>query len=36
VIIGEVFAKTTRATPPAVIANCQRRYRAYDLATKEE
>jgi phage-related protein len=30
VIIGDVFAKTTRTTPAAVIANCKRRFRAYD------
>ena len=32
IIIAEVFAKTTRATPPEVIENSQRRLRAYDNA----
>jgi phage-related protein len=35
VIIGEVFAKTTRTTPAAVIANCKRRFRAYDEALED-
>jgi phage-related protein len=35
VIIGEVFAKTTRATPPSDIANCKRRFRAYDEALED-
>ena len=29
-IVAEVFAKKTRATPKAVIAACQQRWRAYD------
>jgi phage-related protein len=36
VLIGEVFAKTTRTTPAAVIANCKRRFRAYDEAREDE
>lgn len=32
IVIAEVFAKTTRATPPEVITNSQRRLRAYDAA----
>ena len=35
VVIGEVFAKKTPQTPPAVIAACKKRFRAYDDATKE-
>jgi phage-related protein len=35
VIIGDVFAKTTRTTPAAVIANCKRRFRAYDKALED-
>ncbi|MGH9565669.1 MAG: type II toxin-antitoxin system RelE/ParE family toxin, partial [Candidatus Angelobacter sp.] len=30
VLILQVFRKTTRATPLAVITNCKRRLRAYD------
>ena len=32
IVIGEVFAKTTRATPKDVIAICKRRFRKYDEA----
>ena len=32
IVIAEVFAKTTRTTPPEVITNSQRRLRAYDAA----
>jgi phage-related protein len=35
VIIGDVFAKTTRTTPAAVIANCKRRFRSYDEALED-
>jgi phage-related protein len=35
VIIGDVFAKTTRTTPASVIANCKRRFRAYDEALED-
>jgi hypothetical protein len=35
VLIGDVFAKTTRATPAAVITNCKRRFQAYDEALEE-
>jgi phage-related protein len=35
VIIGDVFAKTTRTTPAVVIANCKRRFRAYDEALED-
>jgi phage-related protein len=34
IVITDVFPKTTRATPKRVIAECQRRLRAYDAATK--
>jgi len=34
IVIGEVFAKKTRATPKDVIATCQRRFREYDDACK--
>jgi phage-related protein len=33
VVIAEVFAKTTRATPSRVIKNCKRRLRDYDALT---
>jgi hypothetical protein len=33
IVIADVFAKTTRATPKRVIADSQRRLRAYDAAT---
>jgi len=33
VVVVEVFGKKTRTTPEAVIANCQRRLRMYDVAT---
>jgi phage-related protein len=35
VIITDVFAKKTRATPRHVIENCKRRLRDYDELTKE-
>lgn len=35
IVIAEVFAKKTRATPPAIIATCQRRLRLYDQAAGE-
>jgi len=35
VIIAEVFAKKTRATPQLVIDVCKRRLRQYDEAAKE-
>lgn len=34
IVIAEVFAKKTRATPPAVIEICQRRLRLYDEAAR--
>jgi phage-related protein len=34
ILILEVFAKTGRRTPAAVIANCRRRLRRYDEATE--
>jgi len=34
VVIAEVFAKTTQATPAAAIKNGQRRLRAYDDLVK--
>jgi phage-related protein len=30
IVIADVFAKKTQATPAAVIRNCQRRLAAYD------
>ncbi|MGB9180653.1 MAG: type II toxin-antitoxin system RelE/ParE family toxin [Pyrinomonadaceae bacterium] len=30
IVILEVFNKTTRTTPPEVVANCQRHLRLYD------
>jgi phage-related protein len=30
IVIADVFAKKTRATPQQVIETCQRRLRAYD------
>ncbi len=30
IIIADVFAKTTRATPQSVVATCQKRLRFYD------
>jgi phage-related protein len=30
ILIGEVFAKKTQRTPPAVITACKRRFRLYD------
>lgn len=35
IVIVDVFAKTTRATPKRVIEDCQRRLRAYDAVAKE-
>ena len=35
VIIADVFAKKTTATPQQVIEVCKRRLRDYDMATKE-
>ena len=32
VIIGEVFAKKTRATPKSVIDKCKKRFKRYDEA----
>ena len=32
VVIGEVFAKKTQATPAAVLNTCRRRFREYDDA----
>jgi phage-related protein len=36
VLILEVFAKKTPATPPGVIKRCQRRLHQYDQDSKEE
>ena len=36
IIIAEVFAKRTQATPKAVIAACQRRLRSYDSVAGEK
>jgi phage-related protein len=35
IVIGAVFAKKTAQTPGPVIDACQRRFRAYDEATRE-
>ena len=34
IVILEVFAKKTRATPKAVIATCRKRLKEYDSAAK--
>jgi len=34
VLVAEVFAKKTQATPKEVIAICKKRYRQYDAVTK--
>ena len=34
VLVSEVFAKKTAATPKAVIETCKRRFARYDAATK--
>jgi phage-related protein len=34
IVIAEVFAKTTRVTPQAIIRLCRRRLREYDDACK--
>ena len=36
VVITEVFQKTTQQTPVRVIADCKRRLRLYDHATRED
>ena len=36
VVVVEVFAKKTAATPRRVIASCRRRLRAYDVAADNE
>ena len=35
IVILEVFAKKTRATPMTVIENCQKRLKEYDHASKQ-
>lgn len=35
IVIVDVFAKTSGATPKRVIENCKRRLRAYDATTEE-
>ena len=35
IVIGDVFAKTTRTTPRDVIDRCQRRLAAYDRTARE-
>jgi phage-related protein len=35
IVIIDVFAKTTRATPKRVIEDCRRRLRVYDAAAEE-
>ena len=34
VLIADVFAKKTQATPKSVIALCKKRFAAYDKVTK--
>ena len=36
IVIMEVFAKKTQATPQHIITTCQRRLRQYDAASAEE
>lgn len=36
IVIGEVFAKKSRTTPRSIIEACQRRFRAYDQASRGE
>jgi phage-related protein len=36
IVIAEVFAKKTQATPKAVIAACRRRLRSYDSVAGEK
>lgn len=36
IVIAAVFRKTTRTTPPAIIAECRKRLREYDRLTHEE
>jgi phage-related protein len=36
IVVAEVFAKKTQATPKAVIAACQRRLRAYDALADDK
>jgi len=36
IIIADVFAKKTSATPKSVIATCQKRLRLYDALVQEE
>ncbi len=36
IVIGEVFWKTTQATPKAVIERSERRFRDYDRVSKGE
>ena len=35
IVIGEVFAKKSAQTPQLVITTCQKRFHAYDEATRE-
>jgi phage-related protein len=34
IVIGEVFAKKTRKTPPSVVTACKRRFALYDSASR--
>lgn len=36
IIVAEVFAKKTQATPKAVIDTCKRRLRSYDVIAGEK
>jgi len=36
IVIGEVFSKKTGTTPKSVIANCRRRFQAYDRIASGE
>ena len=35
ILIADVFAKKTQATPKSVIALCKKRFAAYDKVAKE-
>lgn len=36
IVVAEVFGKTTRQTPVAVLRTCHRRFQAYDAASAAE
>jgi phage-related protein len=35
IVIGEIFAKTTEATPQSVIQTCKKRFKEYDDASRK-